>query len=958
MIPEEDKVELRAAIPALLDNESLEIDIQLSTVLATVAKHDFPLMYPDLLQSLLTAATESENRTPYLTSLHFVVKMIATLHDTKEYSEFEGDRELREAYDMKMSHLREASPSIVISVVTAWAEMSAKLVTQIAAYLESGCQNPHLIDGRLCYDAYYGFRILHTLLVCHLPTLHAANPQFFMTFCTMLASRIEAFAVLVRTASVVVTENGLPLTYPGSVHLNKLYNKMIKFVVNIQIEHPITFTPVLLSFLNYFIKEFCDWKDEWRGIHILETPLIHYMAFISHVLSTKEYLLSYLETAYIGKVHANPDYETVSEEGVRGAHGIVSTYFSQTTLISLLQAVVGRFFKFQADRLEIWDADPEQFWEEDLADATFTIRNAAENLFFRLQQYDSDLICNESLRMLQQVRLNCQNAPENVSLEDILLKDACMSLLSLGYISFSSGELIDWDQIQPMLEEDIQNPDPRYRCIRRTAARVIGAWVEDIYSDAHKPAWEILLALLVEEEDVIVKLTSTMSINNLLGSMDLDYEPYSSCIKPNVERLLSFLRQSANTPFARIVLKQLSEFISNLSDRIAPYTTAVVDHITEFWDIADQNGQSDLKQPIVGILASFCESLPDYRAIYGSLIHVARQTTDLDHPDSVLLLEAGMRLWWNLVQTADTVNEDLLELFPRVGLIYARVPHDPNMISLTIRLLESYFILGGAQIVQTDVEGVAATLELLVTTSSREIMTAVLDLLITFFQLFPNDAPAVIRPALAKVYHALFVRYPKHSRIVKRSCTLFMQILLKNAAFFFELLADPFLNAKNPSAGANATIDPEAPMPLQRVVSRFLDVWEMLELIEPEKVWTCGFSALFASGNEGLNTFAPRLVDAIAALILTLRKHTKDTATRKQYTEHSDVLTIKNSTVDVLRHRLKSEDISKATVTVVEEFAISNISSTLQAMGAEWEQELAGHIDPQTSNFLAAHLPR
>lgn len=935
-----------------MDNDSLEIDIALSTVLANVAKHDFPAQYPDLLPQLLNSIPENDNCSAYLTALHFVVKMIATLHNTREYSEFEGDIQLRTDYDMKMAHLRELSPMIVMTMVTIWAEMSAKLASQIAAFLQGECQDPSLIDGRLCYDSYYAFRILHTLLVCHLPTLHEANPQFFVEFCAMVASRIENFAALIRTTATAVTENGLPMTFPGSVHFNKLYNKMIKFVVNIQIEHPTTFNPVLLSFLNYFVKEFCDWKDEWRDILALETPLIHYMAFISHVLSTKEYELKYLGEARLGQPHSNPDYEVVTEEGVTTAHGIVSTYFSQQTLVYLLQTVVGRFFKIQADRLEVWDETPDVFWEEDCAEASFTIRGAAENLFFRLQQYDTTLICAESLRMLRQVRINCQKPAEEVALEDILLKDACMSLLSYGYISFTTEELLDWGEIQPLLEEDILTVDPRYRCIRRTIARVIGAWAEDILPDDHKRAWEILIEMLGEEEDAVVKLTAAINLNNLLDSMDLDHEPYSSCIKPTVDLLLLFLRQSAHTPFARLVLAQLSKFVYNLHDRISPYTTTIVEHITQFWDIADESKQADLKQPIVGILASFCESLPDYRSIYDSLLHVARQTTDLDHPDSVLLLDPGMRLWWNLVQTADTMTTDLLELFPRIGTIYGRVPHDANMVSLTIRLLESYFILGGAQIVQTDVEGVASILEQLVITSTRDLMVSVLDLLITFFQLFPDDAPLVIRPALDRVYHVLFFRYPKHSRIIKRCCTLFMHTLLKNSAFFFDFLSDPQFNAKYAEA------DPEAPLPLQRVVSRFLDVYIMLEAIEPEKVWTCGMSALFSSGNEVLNPFAPKLADAIAALILTLRKHTKDTATRKQYTEHSDVITIKGSTVYVLRHQLKSEDISKASLAHVEEIALESISSTLTAMGAEWEQELASHIEQQTSNFLAAHLRR
>lgn len=944
----------------LLNNDSLEIDIALSTTLAIVAKYDFPAVYPELLQDLLEAINVNEQKSAYITALHFVVKMIATLHATREYSEFEGDVELHEAYDYKMSQLRDFSPSIVMSMVTLWGEMSARLGNQISDFLASGCSNGEAMDGRLCYDTYYTFRVLHTLLICHLPTLHAANPTFFVDFCAMVASRIETCAVLVRaTAGVSSSESeGAPstITYPGSVHFNKLYYKMIKFVVNVQKTHPITFTPVLLSFLHYFMKEFCDWKDEWRGIMVLEAPLIHYMSYLSHVLSTREYQLKYLDESKIGQPKKDPDLEEISAENVSVAHGIVSTFFSHQTLVYLLQTIVGRFFKWQPDRLEVWDEAPEIFWEEDLAEVNFSVRNSAENLFFRLQQYDDDGICAESLRMLQQVRANCEK--EDFSLEDILLKDACMSLLSLGYISFSTKEIIDYHQILSMIEQDLALTDERnHKTIRRTIARIMGAWVEEIPADDHKHAWEVLLSLVTEEEDVLVKLSAFSSINDLLGSMDLDYEPYSSCIKPNVDYLLCFMRQVAHTPFAKTVLKEVSAFVVHLGDRISPYTESIVSHITEFWSIADQANQGELKQPIVGILASLCESLPDYSGIYDSLITVASQTTDLEHPDSVLLLEAGMRLWWNLVQTSDELTSDLLALFPRIALIYARVPHDANMTSLTIRLLESYFLIGGAEIVKLDLEGITSMLEQLVSTTSADIITAVLDLLITFFQLFPEDAPAVFRPALARVYHTLFFRFPSRTRIVVRACSLFMQVLLKNPTFFFEFLSDPMLNARNLNS-PQTSIDPEAPLPLQRLISRLITVARYLEAIEPEKLWICGFSALFSEAlqNEILDPFIPQIADIVVSLILTLRTHTKDTASRKRYTEHSDVITIKGSTVDNLRYKLKSSDITKASVAQIEEQAMHNIISTLRAKGSEWEQELASHVEEQTGAFLHAHL--
>lgn len=937
-VPEEDKAALRQAIPSLLDDDSVEMSYALSSALAVMAKYDFPSVWPDLLSSLLAATIGAEQASSYLTALHFVVKMIATLDETREYNEFEGDSEIVRAYDLKIAQLREFSPDVVMALVTTWGEMTARLVQQIGHFIETGGkEKENGIDPRLCYDCLYSFRILHTLLIAYLPTLSQYNANFLVEFCTMVASRLENIALLVR-----ITQN-----YPGSTHLNKLYLKLIKFVVHLQNDHPLTFTPVLLSFLNYFLKEFCDWKDEWRGIAILEIPLIHYMTFISNVLSTQSYSLKYLSEGKIDEPHNDPDIEIATADAVQTSHHIVTTFFSHQTLIYLLQTIVGRFFKIQPDRLEVWEESPEEYFEEDLTDATFTVKNTAEKLLYRLIRYDEESVCNEALRMLHQVRANCDKPAEEVSMEDILLKDACMSVLKYAYNSFSLNGMVDYETMQvQMLDADLAITDPRYKIIRKTIADIIGAWVDDIPSELHKRTWETLLNLFTDT-DTIVKYSSIVSINNLLSSMDLDYEPYSSCIRPTVDYILGFLRDSQGTAFAMLILRQLGVFVVHLGDRISSYTTAIVEHITEFWNIADQTGQNDIKKPIVEILASLCESLPDYRHIYDSLIQVTRQTTDLEHPDSVLLLDPGLRLWWNLVQTADNITPDLEQLFPRLLQIYSRVPHDPNMISLTVRILESYFVLGGAQIVQNCVDEVTHLMEQLVIGTPRDLFLPVFDLMITFFQLFPNDAPTVVRPALTRVYAVLFYRFPNRTRIIHRASTLFMQILLKNPPFFFEFVSDPSLNMRN-----GTDLDTEAPLPLIRLVSRFLDIWRLLDFIEPEKVWAAGFSVLFASLNPNISHMFPQLVDACVSLLLTLRKQTKTVELRKRYTEHSDVITIKGSTVDVLRDKLKSADISKAPPNDVEDFAMNNIVSTLQSQGPEFEQQVAAAVEVQTRTFL------
>jgi hypothetical protein len=940
VVPEEDKALLREQLPGLLQNDTLEIYLALSTVLATMAKYDFPAAWPDLLSELLGATTTAEQPTSYLTAMHFIVKVLARLHEAPEYDEFEGDPMITELYDVKMSHLRDFSPEIVMGVVTMFGEMTAKLVAQIGVFIESNGQNKEAMDPVLCYDSLFAFRILDTLLISFLPTLHAANPSFLVGFCTMVASRIENIALLVR-----ITQH-----YPGSEHLNKLYKRLIRFVVRLQRQHPLTFTPVLLSFLNYFLKEFCDWKDEWRGHLLLETPLIYYMEFISTVMGTHPYTLKYLEDGKIDVAPHDPDVEMATADAVQQASHIVTTFFSHQTLIYLLQTIIGRFFKIQPDRLEVWDEMPDVYYEEDMTESTFTVKNTAEHLFYRLIRYDEDTICDELLRLVGQVRSNCaKENPEEVSLDDILLKNACMSCLATAFVTLSVNGKIDFPILQEMFEVDLQNPDPRYKYIRQTIAHIIGAWVDDVPQELHKQTWELLLNLFTDT-DTLVRLTTLTSINSLLSSMDLDYEPYSSCIKPNIDFVLAFLREHDQSPFAMPILNQLVIFIRHLKDRISPYTTAVVEHIKQFWAVADETNHNELKKPIVEILASLAESLPDYSGIYSSLMDVMTTSTDLDHPDSTLLLESGLRLWWTVVQKTDALTPDLLAMFPRLADIYARVPHAPIITSMTIRILESYFVLDGAQVVKNDVETISGLLEHLVATSRKDLLLPVFDLMITFLQLFPADGPAVLRPALVRTYIVAFYRYPKHSRILTRALTVFMHLQLKNSAFFFEFLSDPSLNSRNGS-----DIEPGAPLPLLRVTSRLVDTFRSIDFIEPSQVWACALSELFASGHPSLTTLLPGFLIAIVSFILSLRKQTK-AAVRKKYTEHSDVIAIKDSTVHSLRSQLKSSDISKSKLEDVEQHILAQILPTFQNNGAEFQQQIFQFIDAQTQEFLASVL--
>lgn len=915
-----------------------------------MSKHDFPQDWPDLLSGLLEATTGAENASSLLTALHYVVKCLADLKNTAEYGEFEdADMTIRKAYDVKMAHLREHAPSIVMGVVTKWGEMTARLGTQITAFLESGGRSG--IDPHLAYDCLFAFRILSTLLTNHLPTLSTYNQDFFVDFCTMLATRIESLWSLVKE-----TQSG----YPAATYINKLYKKLVKFIVDIQILHPLTFTPVLLSFMNYFLKEYLEWKDEWRGIAALESPLIQYMRFFSQVLGTQDYTLKHLEQTKLNEPRKDPDVEIATEEAIMASSSIVTTFFSHQTLVYMLQTIIARFFKIPEDRFEIWMEAPDQFYEEDIDPSTATtstasassgtIRQAAENLFIQLFRYDENAMITECLRLIAQVRSNCaKEVPENVPLSDILLKDACMSTLHIGYLTFCMSNAVTFEEMQTeMLELDLANADPRYRVIRKTIACIISAWAEDIPQEIHKHTWELLLTLL-SDTDTIVKYYAIRAINDLLVEIDFDYEPYSSCIRPTIDLILGFLRDMQASSFAKRILEQLNQLVYHLRDRISPYTSAIVGHITEFWNIADQRKENDMKQPIITILASLCESLPDYSNLYETLLHVAQQTTDLDHPDSVLLLESGMRLWWNMLQKSDGMTDDLANMFPRVGYIFSKVPISPNISSLTVRLMESYMILGGVPFVQKAIGEVAEVTEALVAHANSTLIVATLDLLVTYIRLFPDEARH-IAPALVRTYQTIFYKYPARTKILLRAITVFQNLVIRNLPFWLEFLSEPSLNSRR------GQYDEAAPLPLLRLVNRSLEVYSLIEYIEPLKMWASAMSVLFACGNPMITPFLPALLDATVYLILDLRRKTKNAETRKRMKEQSDVITIKDSTVDKLRIKLESEDISRAAVPDIEKFVLQNIVSTLQNNGQEFEQQIATAVNDETRKFLLEEL--
>lgn len=739
IISTDEKERIRNLLFNSLSTVSLKETAEIAIAISHFVKYDYPRYDEWIFRKIINAANEAPENSEYLAKLLIVldscVHLICHLTKLKEYDEYDPSSQIVELYTEKRNFFKKNDVFYLLNALSAIWERACQSILQSIENFRNSNGSGEMLNPIMAQIEITSFKIIKNILVTHgaFIKVQDANPLIIVK---NILDKLQ-----------VLTNFGKVLPYNDlSKYLYKMVKHKNKFLIEFQEKYPFSFVPVLEQSLSMFLNEYQNWQEIWRNDPFFENILISSMTFIANVISCNEYTDRIEDTLKYYKFKNRGDIDMYDEKAILSSKNVLQKLISDSYLTFLLHTLISKYVKLSDDAIETWDQDPEEFINEELSEAYQTkIPACADILFYRIMGFNRALVSKEVMSLTKSTYDICNRSPDQVHTNEILLKDACYASLVLGYNTLS--EELAFSDIYALICKDLEIDDPRYKIIRKRIAMIISQWVMDIPQEMHKEVFS-LLVYLMNDKDIVVRFHTAVAVNNLLSEIDFDYEPYSEQIKPTVYFIIALSNDMQESNTTRHVLELVSKLITYLRGRITPYVETIIQSLSDLWVVCQQKNKNLLKPSIIGILNSLTESLKDIRSVWSILNQMCTYSIDLNNPESVFLLEDGLRLWYSMVQQSDSWNDDLNAMYPHLKPIYEKHKSDYNVIPLIIRLIEAHIFVGQLPLLNIHGLELVQMLERLVTTRKLSLQTQVYDLLSNFIQMFPTEAPPVLRKAL------------------------------------------------------------------------------------------------------------------------------------------------------------------------------------------------------------------
>ncbi|KAI8368386.1 armadillo-type protein [Choanephora cucurbitarum] len=304
-----------------------------------------------------------------------------------------------------------------------------------------------------------------------------------------------------------------------------------------------------------------------------------------------------------------------------------------------------------------WEEDPENYAiASDSENWEFELRPCAEMTFMSLLSQYRDQLVPILLGLIERVA----NVTDQ---QGLLFKDAVYNAIGLGVNSLY-GKLDFEPFVINRLTVELNNKEPTFKILRRRIASLLGKWVnEGISSDCRKVIYEILLQLMAEEEDLVVRLTAANALKQAIDDWDFDISIVLPYLGSAMTLLLSLLNQVEESDTTMKLVSYLNAIMDRTGSHVIPFAGQIVQLLTPLW--------SPSTEPL----------------LQSSLVVTFTKITSEAH---IYLLEDSLDLWWTLVQTAPASTPDLLSLFPAALEL---LDYDTENLRKILKIIDSYIML-------------------------------------------------------------------------------------------------------------------------------------------------------------------------------------------------------------------------------------------------------------------------
>ncbi|ESO88153.1 hypothetical protein LOTGIDRAFT_219538 [Lottia gigantea] len=729
-INEEERETIKRRSISNFNEPSPQVTLQLAVLVAKIARVDCPKYWSDLLPTLYQAIRCSDGliQERALLVFHHVTKTLAS-------KRLPNDRKLFEELTME----------IFSFILRVW-NMYIEQFYQLASKHEEGMAPA--IDKCIL-----SLKVLRKLVVFGFKDLTTCPDA--VSFINSIFQRLDQVLDCRRTmwGNHVMVEK-----------CEKLVVTLTKVLLDVLDVHPIGFVQFIRMSLEFVVRYNFTAKSL-----LFERFVVNCFNLMKGILFCDVY-----------KPPKNPqDSSSISMQ----AHKILTEFFTYETLAEICRRLVSQYFLLTSDDLLTWEADPEEFCQDEVGDSyKYSLRPCTEVLFLTVFKEFRLTLTTVLLEMVQSNQGPCD--PDN--LEALLKKDAVYN--AVGLASFDLFDDINFDQwFVTHLAAELQNKHFQYRIIRRRVIWLIGQWVGVKMSVSLRPMlYEIILSLLSKDEDLAVRIEA--------AQFD-DFEFKTEQLLPYLESLFAhlfeLLKEVRECDTKMHVLHVLSFVIERVGSKIQPYTTALVQYLPLLWQESSEHNM--LRCAILTTLIHLVQGFgTTCTKLYDFLIPVIESSTDINQDQHIYLLEDGLELWVVTLQSSPHITQPLLKIFqqmPALSMIptFLFAELGTENLRICLKVIEAYILLGPHEFMQAYSGVLVPSFSSLMTDIRAEGLVMILRVIEVVFKTFPTEGPQVFQPILNGVVTTI-VNGEENSVVLSMYLTLISRVILQNQTVFWSVV--------------------------------------------------------------------------------------------------------------------------------------------------------------------------
>eukprot|EP01113_Clastostelium_recurvatum_P003868 TRINITY_DN11706_c0_g1_i5.p1 TRINITY_DN11706_c0_g1~~TRINITY_DN11706_c0_g1_i5.p1 ORF type:complete len:908 (-),score=233.16 TRINITY_DN11706_c0_g1_i5:29-2398(-) len=581
-----------------------------------------------------------------------------------------------------------------------------------------------------------------------------------------------------------------------------LYQKLF---IKVQSAQPISFVPMLQACMYFFhnqIKSLARYKQQGR--QPLERALIQSMLFFKNVLQCQHYKPDTDDSLTPSTPYGTPAIPLDSP--TMQAAQTLKAFFTPEVVGDFAQTLILNYLVLTPAEMSEWDSDPEEFMQRMGAESWKDNRRpCAEALFSILMQNFSSSITPSVVALLGQILQQERGADPHL----ILVKEACYTSLGLGYHDLYDA--VDLPSLMSnVLVKEMQNPDPRYKFVRRRIAWVIGCWVANFPNTMRHGLYQIVVAL-VQDQDLVLALTAIDTLKALVDDVNFTAKGFAEFLSPTMAVTMQLLVggrvHEADTKLR--ILTFVHVLLEQVGPDIRPYTTTLLLALGELWKANASQNHDMIKSSVLRTLTQLVGALAsDPSEFYHVLLPAVQYSTDPASPDAAYLMEDGLGLWSRVLQYAPSPHQGLLDIYPNITrIMQGSVEH----LDQVLPIMDGYLMMGHQVFLAQHGQAMADTLYRIMGDLSPKGTLMFVKPIETLLQMFPQQGTQLIMQVLLKIL-AVIMAKTEQERVTVCYLGVLARVALENAEGFL----DVFRIAARMQNTPDAFLD---------LLALFIDIW-------------------------------------------------------------------------------------------------------------------------------------